>query len=92
MKYRAQNSSGDYVFGAGVGNFLSGIDAVAQAIKTKLLLFQNEWWENKNIGLPMLQGIVGVQGSNKNDADLLIVKRIRETPDVLDVSDVSSDS
>ncbi len=91
MRYRKQDENGDYVFGAGNSStFLTDLEAVAQAIETKLKLFQGEWWENENEGLPMLQEILGVHGANKSNADLLIMQRIKETPHVTGVSNASS--
>ncbi len=38
MIYRRIDANGDYTFGQGKFNFVSGTEAVAQAIKTNLLL------------------------------------------------------
>ena len=38
MKYRKLTSTGDYSFGSGGNDYADGNEAVAQAIKTKLLL------------------------------------------------------
>jgi dihydroxyacid dehydratase/phosphogluconate dehydratase len=80
MKYRRLSADGDYVFGFGNTNFLVGADAVAQAIGTKLKMFQGDFWENLNEGIPFFQEIAG----NGNPAliDLLIQTRIKETPGV----------
>lgn len=92
MIYRKHDADGDYTFGAGNDNtFLEGIDAVGQAIQTKLGLFKGEWWENENEGLPLLQEILGVRGADQHNAELLIVQRIKETPEVLGVSQVTSE-
>jgi hypothetical protein len=38
---------------------LTDLDAVAQAIETRLKLFLGEWWENLNLGYPVFQAILG---------------------------------
>lgn len=66
---------------------LTNLNAVAQAILTRLLLFQGEWWENLNLGLPMWQSILGAPGSPKGQAaiNLLITEQIKGTPYVSSV-------
>jgi hypothetical protein len=43
---------------------LTGAQACAQAILTRLNLFFGTWWENLNIGLPVFQQILGQLGSS----------------------------
>ncbi|GAB6170541.1 hypothetical protein JCM15765_04000 [Paradesulfitobacterium aromaticivorans] len=92
MKYRALDSNGDYSFGKGIQDFLFDADAVAQAIKTNLLLFKAEWWENQSEGLPLFQNILGQSGTPEhlNAADLLIKERILATEGVAEVTDFKS--
>lgn len=92
IKYRMLDADGDYVFGNNAQNFLSDTDAVTQAVKTRLKLFQGEWWENKNEGLPLFQSILGQSGSPENikSADLLIKDIIANTQDVTDIVSFSS--
>jgi hypothetical protein len=84
MKYRRLDPNGDYSFGRGGQDFTQDIDAIAQAIKTKLLLLQGEWWEDTGEGLPLFQHILGVAGNEEglSGADLLIQERILQTPGV----------
>jgi len=58
VKYR-RLINGDYSFGRNNGDFLTGIDAVSQAIRTRLLLLKGEWWEDTEQGLPLFQSILG---------------------------------
>jgi hypothetical protein len=88
MKYRRLSPTGDYTFGFGNTSFISGVDALAQAINTKLKLFQGEWWENTKEGLPFFQGIAGQ--SNIAVTDLLIKTRILETPNVISIASYQS--
>ena len=53
MKYRKQLANGDYSFGNNIQDFYTGQEAIAQAIKTKILLFYGEWWEDISQGIPM---------------------------------------
>lgn len=43
MKYRKLDNTGDYSFGSGLTDFVENKEAIAQAIKTKILLFYGEW-------------------------------------------------
>jgi hypothetical protein len=73
------------------GAELSNLDAVAQAIKTRLLLFQGEWWENLNEGTPMFQQIIG-QRASKNGQQIMalaLANRVAGTPYVSAVEDVA---
>ena len=87
MKYRKQEEyTNDYTFGYGVGNFYGGNKAVAQAIKTKILLFYGEWWENLGIGIPMFQSIIGQ--TNKNNVNIAAQSLLRKK--ILEVEEVTS--
>jgi len=70
---------------------LSNLDAVAQAIDTRLLLFQGEWWENLSEGTPMFQGIIGNRASQSGleVMSLAISSRIAGTPYVSAVENIS---
>ena len=100
MRYRRLDSAHDMTFGRGVRDYLEDSTgnpvAVAQAIKTRLLLFLGEWWESLDDGLPLWQQILGRRIRDKAVIDQILVKRIRGTimPDgrypVLDVLNVQS--
>ena len=84
MKYRKLTSEGDYSFGNNSNDFIEGNEALAQAVKTRILLFYREWWEDLNNGIPMFQNIVGqVNASNIQLAlESVLTKRIREFPQI----------
>ena len=88
MKYRRLSPTGDYMFGYGNTSFLTETQAVAQAIQTKLKLFQGESWEDLNDGLPFFQSVAG--STDKSMIDLTVKARILETPNVLDISSFQS--
>lgn len=91
MQYRRLDENGDYSFGRGSQDFVSGTLAVAQAIKTCLLLLEGEWWEDIQEGLPLFQNILGSSGSPEslNGVDLLIQERIARTPGVKNITNYS---
>lgn len=71
MRYRRIDENGDYTFGNGQYDFLVDIEAVPQAIKTKLNLFQGEWWEDLSEGLPFYQDIAGQFIRTDEDKDIV---------------------
>lgn len=88
MKYRRLSPTGDYMFGYGNTSFVTDIDAVRQAIYTKLKMFEGEWWENLTDGLPFFQQIAGSR--DKSTIDSLVKARILQTPNVTGISSFSS--
>ena len=93
MKYRRLTKEGDYSFGQGGLEYMEGLPAVVQAIKTKLLLLRNEWWEELEDGLPLFQKILLQRGTEEGlkIVELTIRDRIMETPHVTDVSGYEAD-
>lgn len=91
MVNRKLDSNGDYSFGQNNSDMLKGVDAVAQAIKTKLLLFQAEWWEDQNDGLPLFQSIIGQYNLEdvKVAVSRLLSDRIKDVKEVLSVIESS---
>ena len=91
MKYRRQDENGDYVFGHNKNDYVQGKLAIAYAIKSKILLFYGEWWEDIGIGIPMFQSIIGQGRSEalKNSAQMLISDRIKEIEEVAAINKVN---
>ncbi|WP_199242630.1 hypothetical protein [Desulfosporosinus fructosivorans] len=73
-------------------DFLADEDAVAQAIKTSLLLLRGEWWEDTGDGLPLFQNILGQSGTQEHltSTDLLIKDRILSTQGVSQIQSFQS--
>ena len=65
MRYRALSPTGDFSFGKGGQDYLTGTEAIAQAIRTRLLLLLGEWWEDQEDGLPLFQRILGSRGDDR---------------------------
>lgn len=87
MIYRQLDDNGDYIFGHGKRAYLEGVDAVAQAIKTRLLLLYHEWWEDLEDGLPLWEKIMASSGqpSNIKAVDFIFRERIQGTTGVLSI-------
>lgn len=69
-------------YGEGQNNFISDVDAVAQIIAQRLKLLQDEWWEDKSLGVPLWQSIAGFagQGNNPNAISLILQAQILKVP------------
>lgn len=92
MKYRKLEESGDYTFGLGNSGFYKDADAATQAVKTKLNLFEGDWWENPEDGLPLFQSILRTPGTAGNivSVDLMVQSRIMQAPHVNGITSYSS--
>lgn len=90
MKYRRQTETGDYSFGYNQNDYVSGNLAVGYAIKSKILLFYGEWWEDLGTGIPMFQSIIGQGKSDalKNSIQQMVTDRIMEIDEVAAVNNV----
>ncbi|MDE1703237.1 hypothetical protein [Acinetobacter nosocomialis] len=89
MRYRKLSSDGDYVFGSGKNDFLvNSLEAVAQAILTRLKLWLGEWFADTSDGTGWNQSIVGKQ--SKNLYELTLHQRVLETPGVNSIVDFQS--
>ncbi len=66
---------------------LTDLYAVAQAILTRLKMFQGEWWASTGDGLPLFQSILGQAASAKARQQIasLISARIVGTPYVVSI-------
>lgn len=73
---RALDSNHDPIYGNGIDCFLTDIYAVTQLIETSLLLFQGEWWNAQNIGLPVFQQIVGKAQNNRQATIALLIQQV----------------
>ena len=91
LTYRRLDERGDMVMGTG-HDFLTGREAIAQSIQTRLKLYEDEWWEYDDGGLPMFTEILGLARTEANRAaiDRMIVARIADTVGVVAVRDYQS--
>lgn len=89
MRYRKLDSDGDYSFGQGPQEFLADSpDAVAQAIRTRLLLETGEWFLNDQEGTPYKEQILGA--NKQTTYDVAIKERILGTPGVITITNYAS--
>lgn len=91
MKYRRRTETGDYTFGYNQNDYVSGNLAIGYAIKSKILLFYGEWWEDLGIGIPMFESIIGQGRSDalKNSIQQLVSDRIMEIDEVAAVNNIA---
>ncbi|CAM3711786.1 hypothetical protein BS639_17235 [Rouxiella silvae] len=81
MRYRREDADGDYTFGQGDNTWLiNSPDAVAQAIKTRFLLWYGQWFLDTTTGTPWIQSVLGKQ--NPTAYNMAIRQRILETQGV----------
>lgn len=89
MKYRKLDENGDYSFGRGNQNFLiDSPQAVAQAIKTSLALYQGEWFIDTSAGMPWLTQVVGF--NTQSVYDDLIKSKVQRVPGVTSIDSYNS--
>ncbi|MFU9135776.1 hypothetical protein [Erwinia sp. HDF1-3R] len=84
MKYRREDKDGDYTFGKGDNTFLTDSpEAVAQAIKTRLMLWYGQWFLDTTEGTPWMN----LLSNRPNDVavELALRQRILETEGVLEI-------
>jgi hypothetical protein len=83
------DSAGDYTFGRGKDNFLvDSSEAVAQYVRTRLLLITGEWFLDVTEGTPYSTDIVGEHTQFLYDA--AIQSRVLGTPGALQITTYSS--
>jgi hypothetical protein len=69
MRYRRETATGDYVFGQGEADFfVNEPAAVAQAVKTRLRLFQGEYFPDTTVGMPWQTRVLGYSKPETYDA------------------------
>ena len=77
-------NTNDVQRGQGLNNFLTNLQAVAQAIDSSLQLLRGEWFLNLSAGLPLFQSILGVS-STTNGVGLIIRQQILTVPYTINV-------
>ncbi|WP_194761235.1 thioredoxin domain-containing protein [Pantoea ananatis] len=90
MRYRREDDDGDYTFGQGDDTWLiNSPEAVAQAIKTRFLLWYGQWFLDNTAGTPWIQSVLGKQKSETYN--LAIRQRILETKGVKSIISFTTD-
>lgn len=73
------NGQWDPQRGQNLQNLISGVDAVAQIIRSTILLLQGEWWAARNRGLPLFQEILG-RSNTTQGVGLILQQQILTVP------------
>lgn len=79
MRYRRLDAGGDMLACCGA---FEGADAVAAAIRSRLLSFRGEWWEFPEDGIPLLELVGKMNEEREQMADMYIRQRILGTQGV----------
>ncbi len=82
------DQNGDLVIDEEGLHFVSGLQAVAQAIRIRILMFRGEWFMNMDIGVPYFDGILG-DSFDEATARAAITAAILDAPGVIDVRSLS---
>ena len=92
MRYRKLDKNGDMLMGIGQQQFVDDLEAVRQAVETRIKLLFGEWWEREWEGVPQWQRIIGAPRTEAQRAfvDLVITQRIVSTINVISVHNVDS--
>ncbi|OON35594.1 hypothetical protein BTJ39_22215 [Izhakiella australiensis] len=81
MRYRREDANGDYTFGQGDDTWLiNSPETVAQAVKTRFLLWYGQWFLDTTEGTPWMQSVLGKQ--KPEVYNLAIRQRILDTQGV----------
>lgn len=89
MRVRALDANGDMSFGHGQADFLiNSPEAVAQIVRTRLLLLQGEWFLDVTDGLPFSTRVVGYNTQATYDG--AIRERILDTQGVTSIDSYTS--
>ena len=87
------DTSGDWLPVVVTGDGLTGAEAVAQLIRYRLNLFQQEWWENPEIGNPVLEMLRNdrITEAAVSQVTNVISDYIRNTKDVVSLEDIKGE-
>ena len=80
MRYRALSDDGDMTIG-NANAYIEAVEAVRQAVCTRLRQLIYEWWEQLEDGVPYWQKIIAQR--NVEEAVRIIRRRIEQTKDVV---------
>lgn len=69
MIVRELDKNHDWMFGRGKSNYLNKSDAIAQSVKTKLLMLKNDWFLNRKDGIPWFDYLEKNPNTQKLETD-----------------------
>lgn len=82
MRYRVLTEDGDFTLGNG-NAYIEGVEAVRQAVVTRLRELIYEWWEQLEDGVPYWQNIIARR--DIDEAVRIIRSRIEQTKKVITI-------
>ena len=89
MRYRKLDASGDMTFGRSLRDLWIDVpDAVQQAVKTRLMLYEGEWYLAPDDGTPWKTRVLGHRTEGYRDA--VLRTRILGTEGVQQITEYSS--
>lgn len=93
MIYRRIDADGDYTFGQGKYNFVKDKEAVAQAIRTNLLLLYGEWFEDLEFGTPLFQKVLNQRNNDegRRAVEVVVRERVLTTKGVIQINEFSTE-
>ena len=93
LRCRKRDENGDIIWGHGSDDYVTGLDAMAEVIRSRLQAVQGEWWEGDVTAIPYYDEIISAYQTKQNQAmiDLMVIDRIMDTRGVLSVSNVFSE-
>lgn len=90
MKYRKLDAAGDYSFGSGTSDFWANVpDAPAQAVRTRLSLWEGDWFLDRREGMPWRTKVLGKYTESTRDP--VIRSHVLGTRGVKSILEYSSD-
>lgn len=92
MKYRKLDKNGDYILGKR-NEICEDTEAVAQAVKTRILLLYGEWWETPSDGTLLFENVFGHRlktDEQPDEIDLVFADRINGTMGVSEITKFES--
>jgi hypothetical protein len=85
---RQHAADGTPSYGSGAYNYLYDIDAMPQIIADTIALELGTWWENANLGVPVLSKIIGSSPETAT-IPLILQQAVAALPYVASVSNVT---
>lgn len=86
MIVRKLSMDNDMLFGQGLSNFAKHAEAVAQNVRTRLLLVLGEWFLNTEDGTPYLENVF-IKPAQLPLVAATLKARIVETEDVMELNE-----
>lgn len=91
MLYRRLDTHGDMLPATKANPHFKDAEAVGAAIRSRLLSFYGEWWENTDDGIPIEMMFGKMDSNTAVIAEALIRSRVEETEGVQEIIDLRMD-